>query len=118
MGKTNNLIASRVNFLYQCSNLLLSQTDSQKRKKKLSGHEKVANHYSKLMINISQKSVQRLSKDIKRTICKGCKSVLKPGVNAKAVLSKKNRKIGSLCQLCGEQKLFPLDLKKPQKKQK
>ena len=107
MSKSNTLTAARLNFLYQSANLISSpETNS----------IKVAHHYTQLMVNISQKAVQRLSKDLKRTICKRCKGLLKPGVTAK--VGKEGKKIGSICQLCQAKKQFPIQCKGSKKKSK
>ena len=107
MSKSNTLTAARLNFLYQSAKLISSpETNS----------IKVAHHYTQLMVNISQKAVQRLSKDLKRTICKRCKGLLKPGVTAK--VGKEGKKIGSICQLCQAKKQFPIQCKGSKKKPK
>ena len=97
---------ARLNFLYQSANLMLSESSGKKKSKNL---EKVSNYYSQLMITIGHKSVQRLSKDLKRTICKGCRGVLIPGKTAKII--KKKTKFGTLCLMCKNQKLFPIEKK-------
>ena len=107
MVKTNALTAARINFLYQSANLISSQCKNS---------QKVAHHYSQLMVNISHKSVQRLSKTIKRTICKHCKGLLKPGISAK--VGKEGQKIGSICQLCQTKKQFPITKKETKSKKK
>ena len=101
MTKQNASTAARINFLYQSANLIADKSKNSK---------KVAHHYSQLMVNISHKCVQRLSKDIKRTICKHCKGILKPGVTAK--VGKEGKKIGSICTLCQTKKQFPISKKK------
>lgn len=107
MSKNNSQTSARLNFLYQSAHLMLEENQSKKKNK---NQDKVANYYSQLMISIGHKSVQRLSREIKRTICKGCRNVLIPGINAKVQVKKK--KIGSICQLCNSVKSFPVQKKK------
>merc|ERR1712012_1061790 len=104
MSKSNSLTAARLNFLYQSANLISSQEKNS---------QKVAHHYTNLMVNISHKAVQRLSKDLKRTICKRCKGLLKPGVTAK--VGKEGKKIGAICQTCQAKKQFPIKCKSTKK---
>nr|CAH7765055.1 unnamed protein product [Callosobruchus chinensis] len=85
----------RMNYLYQAANTLATENES----------KHVASiHYINLMQNISKKTVQRLDIDTKRTICKGCKSLLLAGVNCKVRLKKK--RLHWTCSLCGRTKTF------------
>ena len=128
MSKCNSLTSARLNYLYQSANLILEESAPKKNKKgkKLKtkdkknwkNNEKVANYYSQLMTRIGQGAVQRLSKDLKRTICKGCRSLLIPGTNAEICkIDKKQRKFGSICSMCKTKKMFPIKaLKKKSQK--
>ena len=115
MTKGNVITGARMNFLYQSADVLLSKKSSKSQ-------QALAQHYTKLMVDISRKSVQRLSKNLKRTICKKCRTLLKPGLNAKFVNKKAGRrkgsqKFGTLCLTCDTEKLFPKTKKadKPKK---
>ena len=119
MSKCNTLTSARLNYLYQSANLILEESTPKKNKKgkksktkdkkNWKNSEKVANYYSQLMTRIGQGAVQRLSKDLKRTICKGCRSLLIPGTNAEICkIDKKQRKFGSICSMCKTKKCFQL----------
>jgi ribonuclease P protein subunit RPR2 len=60
----------RLNYLYQAATLLTT-----------SNHPHLARYYSLQLKLSSHKLVQRLDKSIKRNICKGCQSILVPGLN-------------------------------------
>ena len=130
MSKCNSLTSARLNYLYQSANTILQESKNKDNKKlkikkkdlrkKTNGkkicknNEKVANYYSQLMVRIGQGAVQRLSKNLKRTICKGCRSLLIPGITAEICkIDKKQRKFGSICSMCKTKKMFPI--KKSQK---
>ena len=122
MSKCNSLTSARLNYLYQSANLILEESTSEdknkckkskskdkKKQRNKKNNEKVANYYSQLMTRIGQGAVQRLSKDLKRTICKGCRSLLIPGTNAEICkIDKKQRKFGSICSMCKTKKMFPI----------
>jgi len=119
MSKCNSQTSARLNYLYQSSNLILEEStvknnkkckkSKPKDKKNWKNNEKVANYYSQLMTRIGKGAVQRLSKDLKRTICKGCRSLLIPGTNAEICkIDKKLRKFGSICSMCKTKKMFPI----------
>ena len=127
MSKCNSLTSARLNYLYQSANTLLQESSKRKTKKiknkksktKINekkickNNEKVANYYSQLMVRIGQGAVQRLSKNLKRTICKGCRSLLIPGTNAEICkIDKKQRKFGSVCSMCKTKKMFPIKAQK------
>ena len=130
MTKCNSLTSARLNYLYQSANTLLQESSKRKAKKKqkiknkesktkinekkiCKNNEKVANYYSQLMVRIGQGAVQRLSKNLKRTICKGCRSLLIPGTNAEICkIDKKQRKFGSICSMCQTKKMFPIKAQK------
>jgi len=130
MSKCNSLTSARLNYLYQSANTLLQESSKRKDKKKSKiknknskakinekkiskNNEKVANYYSQLMVRIGQGAVQRLSKNLKRTICKGCRSLLIPGTNAEICkIDKKQRKFGSICSMCQTKKMFPIKAQK------
>jgi RNase P subunit RPR2 len=129
MSKCNSLTSARLNYLYQSASVILQESKNKGNKKfqiknknlrnKTNGkkicknNEKVANYYSQLMVRIGQGAVQRLSKNLKRTICKGCRSLLIPGTNAEICkIDKKQRKFGSVCSMCKTKKMFPIKAQK------
>jgi len=113
MSKCNSQTSARLNYLYQSANVILQESKKTKDKKNNKNNEKVANYYSQLMVRIGQGAVQRLSKNLKRTICKGCRSLLVPGTNSKICkIDKKQRKFGSICSMCQTKKMFPIKAKK------
>ena len=113
MSKCNSQTSARLNYLYQSANVILQESKKTKDKKNNKNNEKVANYYSQLMVRIGQGAVQRLSKNLKRTICKGCRSLLVPGTNSQLCkIDKKQRKFGSICSMCQTKKMFPIKAKK------
>ncbi|KAF7279058.1 hypothetical protein GWI33_007692 [Rhynchophorus ferrugineus] len=85
----------RMNYLYQASNALITENFPA---------YKASNHYTNLMINVSKKSVQRIDIEVKRTICKGCRSLLLPGITSKVRIKKK--KVIHHCVVCTTRKVF------------
>ncbi|XP_044747290.1 ribonuclease P protein subunit rpr2-like isoform X2 [Coccinella septempunctata] len=86
----------RINYLYQIANQLMDSN---------SANTTVSKSCSNLMIQVSKKSVQRIDVDMKRRICKACKTLLLPGINCKVRIKKKNLKWS--CNTCQNTKLFP-----------
>jgi RNase P subunit RPR2 len=99
--------ATRMNYLYQAAHSVLDSTEKDKKTKK--SNQVVAAYYTQLMVGIGHKAVQRSSKEVKRTICKGCRGLLLPGQTAKVVFTAKHKKVGSICLLCKTKKIFPLN---------
>ncbi|KAJ3649235.1 hypothetical protein Zmor_020988 [Zophobas morio] len=90
----------RMNYLYQACNATATENAASNSASIL---------YSNLLVAISKKAVQRLDIDLKRTLCKGCRSLLLAGVNCK-VRIKKKRSIW-ICTNCSTSKVF--DLRNP-----
>lgn len=86
----------RMNYLYQIANELMASNST---------NSALSKSFSNLMIQVSKKTVQRIDVDIKRRICKGCKSILLPGVNCKVRIKKKIVKWS--CCTCQNLKVFP-----------
>ena len=59
----------RLNYLYQSATLLTAK------------NPQLARFYGLQLKQASHKLVQRLDKSIKRSICKGCETILIPGLN-------------------------------------
>ncbi|KAJ8925717.1 hypothetical protein NQ315_009564, partial [Exocentrus adspersus] len=60
--------------------------------------------YCNLLVNVSKKTVQRMDIDIKRKICKGCRSLLLSGITCKVRIKKK--RIIWRCLKCRTCKIF------------
>nr|CAD7407253.1 unnamed protein product [Timema cristinae] len=69
----------RMNFLYQAEHMMVKCPD------KLN----LATSLGDVMVAISKKAVLRLEPSMKRTLCKGCRSLLIPGITATVRLRKK-----------------------------
>ena len=66
---------------------------------------------------ISKKSVTKLSPALKRTICKGCQTLLVPGVNETIEIENKSKEkaphndlLVHSCNTCGKKKRFPIGI--------
>ncbi|KAL3288547.1 hypothetical protein HHI36_002986 [Cryptolaemus montrouzieri] len=70
----------RINYLYQAANELMAIN---------SANIHLSRACSNLMIQVSKKCVQRIDVDIKRKICKACKTILVPGISCKIRIKKK-----------------------------
>ncbi|CUM45193.1 uncharacterized protein AC631_03481 [Debaryomyces fabryi] len=64
---------------------------------------------------ISKKSVTKLSPILKRTICKGCQTLLVPGVNESIEIENQSKEktphndiLVHSCKTCGKKKRFPV----------
>jgi len=90
----------RINFLYQASNLV-SELPFSETGRILSAH------YGQILSKVAKKSVLRMDPSIKRTVCKGCGSLLKPGVSSVVRKRKKNKgSVNHTCRTCGTNKSF------------
>ncbi|KAK0485300.1 RNAse P Rpr2/Rpp21/SNM1 subunit domain-containing protein, partial [Armillaria luteobubalina] len=75
----NKDIIQRLNFLYQASvylNGVTSQSPSRRRRVSTSD---LSRSYVSSMKVVGQKTVVKMDPSIKRTICKGCNTILVPG---------------------------------------
>lgn len=89
-------VFERMNYLYQLSEYWSSTNPD------------LSAHYAKLMISISKKSVLRLDRTIKRSICKGCNVFLVEGKTVKSHHVKEHRgQMVSVCKRCGVIKRYP-----------
>ncbi|XP_066155732.1 uncharacterized protein Rpp21 [Euwallacea fornicatus] len=90
----------RVNYLLQLANQLSMENPS----------SHIASlQYTNLAVSISKKAVQRLDTDIKRDLCKRCRSILVAGVTCKIRIKKK--KIIKRCLKCTQAKIFNTRMK-------
>ena len=62
--------------------------------------QEIVNNSSKLLWNISKRHRQSLPPKIKHWICRRCKCLLRPGLNARVRITNKIRKV--TCLGCGE----------------
>lgn len=86
----------RMNYLYQLSEYWSKSNPN------------LAAHYSKLMISISKKSVLRLDRSIKRSICKGCGVFLVEGETLRSHYTKEHEgQMVNICNRCGVSKRYP-----------
>ncbi|KAK9873589.1 hypothetical protein WA026_023146 [Henosepilachna vigintioctopunctata] len=85
----------RINYLYQVANQLMGTN---------SANTKASIACSNLMIQVSKKSVQRIDVDVKRRICKACKTILLPGISCRVRVKKKMVKW--VCLTCEKSKIF------------
>lgn len=87
----------RMNYLYQLSSFWVA------------ADTELAAYYAKLMTSISTKSVLRLDRSIKRSVCKGCGSLQIEGETSCTKFKKNHRgQILKTCLRCGVQKCFPI----------
>lgn len=88
----------RMNFLYQGCETMMKQCPPK---------PDIAAFYANLMANISKKAVLRMEPKIKRTLCKGCFSLMIPGVNARVRLRKKSsQRLVWTCLRCNTVKRY------------
>ncbi|XP_065204108.1 uncharacterized protein Rpp21 [Planococcus citri] len=86
----------RMNYLYQLSEYW-SKTNPN-----------LSAHYAKLMVAISKKSVLRLDRSIKRSVCKGCGVFLSEGETVRSRYAKEhNGQMVCICKRCGVMKRYP-----------
>ncbi|GLH14981.1 Ribonuclease P protein subunit p21 [Gryllus bimaculatus] len=89
----------RINYLLQASQIITAQSPRARS---------VAAYYCSLIHNIAQKSLIRLHPDVKRMMCRGCKCLLFPGINAQVtVKSKPMSQVLWTCFLCGTLRRLP-----------
>merc|ERR1712192_45991 len=99
--------AIRMNFLNQAAACVLKSTGNKVLSAALGSH----------MVAVGQKSQVRLSKEIKRTVCKGCHLLLVPRAYANVTVTgpRKEKRVNLLCHLCKTQRSFLLQEKGPPK---
>merc|ERR1712192_257818 len=76
-GRKHPEAAIRMNFLHQAAACVLKSTGNKVLSAALGSH----------MVAVGQKSQVRLSKEIKRTVCKGCHLLLVPGASANVTVT-------------------------------
>ncbi|XP_017054957.1 ribonuclease P protein subunit p21 [Drosophila ficusphila] len=75
-------ISSRMNFLFQASNLMAE------------GHQsKLAAYYGKLCRNVGTKAVMHIAPALKRSLCRRCSHPLIPGVNTELQVDRKRKEV-------------------------
>nr|XP_034834159.1 ribonuclease P protein subunit rpr2 [Maniola hyperantus] len=89
----------RINYLYQIS-------------KHMAGINPVLSaYYGNLIINVAKKNVLKIHPDIKRQICKKCRSMLvdKTSANMKIKNRHKSKHIEWMCNTCHTKRDFPAE---------
>jgi len=106
-GRKHPEAAVRMNFLHQAATCVLKSTGNKVLSAALGSH----------MVAVGQKSQVRVSKEIKRSICKGCHLLQAPGLSSDVAIRgpRKDKKIFLLCHLCKTQRGFLLKEKGPPK---
>eukprot|EP00731_Ephydatia_muelleri_P029241 Em0020g885a len=90
-----------MNYLYQAALTSLYSTPAQPQ---------LCRFYIHTMKNISQRLVLRLDPSIKRTLCKGCDSLLIPGITCTSRLQARRQKhVSVTCLTCSKVKRFVID---------
>ncbi|KAF7428071.1 hypothetical protein PC9H_007290 [Pleurotus ostreatus] len=81
----NRDIIQRMNFLYQASSYLNSisshSTDSDETTPTRIQSGDISSKYIEMMKTVGQKTLVKIDPTVKRTLCKGCDTVLQPGIN-------------------------------------
>jgi RNase P subunit RPR2 len=115
MGKANDGVkgpseaATRINYLYQAA-IVIAKKKKKSSKAKEFSRRVLSTHLSHLMVCIGRKSVTRSSREMKRTVCKGCHILLRTGEGASVRTSEErgNKKMRVTCGQCGTKKRFPI----------
>ncbi|KAK0438336.1 RNAse P Rpr2/Rpp21/SNM1 subunit domain-containing protein [Desarmillaria tabescens] len=106
----NRDIIQRLNFLYQASVYLNGVSPPQKRKQKRVTTSDLSRSYVSSMKIVGQKTTVKMDPSIKRTICKGCDTVLVPGSTV-SIRVKKSPSHGHLmvytCTRCKTSRRIP-----------
>lgn len=99
--KSNQDAFNRMNFLYQAANMCIKMPTEQS--------VRMAAYYGMLLRGVGKKAQARMDPGMKRTLCKGCHTVLVPGVTATVKLQKKPAsRVVWLCKCCSTIKRFNL----------
>ncbi|XP_019881338.1 ribonuclease P protein subunit p21 [Aethina tumida] len=88
----------RMNYLYQICNSMAAEDLTSNA---------VASKYSDLIIKVARKTVQRIGINVKRTLCKRCRSLLVAGVTCKVRIKKK--RVVWNCLRCNLSKEYATD---------
>jgi len=127
MGKVKKApeAMARMSYLYQAANLIKksgpkNNTSDLSAAKSAFARRVLSTNLTHLMVRIGRKSVTRGSPEVKRSICKGCHTVLVPGDTAKVdVRSRRGGKKAEIrCEHCGTVKAFPMNKIKNKKDKK
>ncbi|KAL4262561.1 Rpr2-domain-containing protein [Pleurotus pulmonarius] len=87
----NRDIIQRMNFLYQASsylNSIPSHSDSHETTPNRIQSEDISSRYIGMMKTVGQKTLVKIDPTVKRTLCKGCNTVLQPGINTTVRITK------------------------------
>ncbi|KLO18402.1 Rpr2-domain-containing protein [Schizopora paradoxa] len=89
-----------------------------KSRKDVKSSSHISRAYLKSMRIIGQKTMVRLDPDVKRTICRGCNSLMLPGVTANVrskARSPRIHNISYICKTCSSSRRFPIPIQKTSK---
>jgi ribonuclease P protein subunit RPR2 len=138
-GVPNKHLHARTTFLYQAATYLTLQSgtrettsdktedwSSRKDVSLLDGPSRLALELGSQLHTVSQKGQVRLSAQLKRSVCKGCRSILIPGRTATQSIineSKGGKKpwadvLVLACTFCGGTKRYPVGAKRQEGKSK
>ncbi|XP_067004573.1 ribonuclease P protein subunit p21 [Anabrus simplex] len=88
----------RLNFLYQAQHVVMAACPN---------YPDIAAYYGYNLFSIAKKNLVKLQPSLKRTICKGCQSLLIPGVSARVRVRKQpSRCVLWTCIRCQTQRRF------------
>ncbi|KAJ3442905.1 ribonuclease p protein subunit p21 [Anaeramoeba flamelloides] len=98
----------RMNFLYQASQIVVQPKSDHKPNTTLDRHNlNLSRFYIQQMKKVAQKKVLRISPEVKQTFCKGCNTLLIPGMSStQRVRSKRQQHVVIRCLVCGLTKRF------------
>lgn len=85
----------------------------------------LANSYASQISSISRKSSVKVSRDAKRSMCKSCKSLLRPGASSQSWIENKSKEkkkpwadvLVTKCLSCGFEKRYPIGAKRQLRKE-
>ncbi|XP_004923387.1 uncharacterized protein LOC101735312 [Bombyx mori] len=92
----------RINYLYQISKAMASKNTI------------LSSYYGNLVVNIAKKNVLKIHPEVKRQICKKCRSILIENVSTNMKIRNHNKlkRIEWKCNICGERKGLPAEKNK------
>jgi ribonuclease P protein subunit RPR2 len=129
-GLPNKHLHTRTTFLYQAATYLTLQAAASDSKQPQS-NETSSSVYSPLALQlgadlhtVSRKAQLRLAMDLKRSMCKGCHTVLVPGRTATQLIENQSKGgnkpwadvVVLSCNFCGGKKRFPVGAERQPKK--
>lgn len=120
----------RLAYLHQAAIYLESQrhrgSDIEETSKDVEDGSPQLRHLVSHLKGVSRKSVVRLQRDIKRSLCKGCDEILISGKTSVEMMENRSKNAAKLgagvlvvkCRTCGTVKRFPVGVESQQRKTK